>query len=251
VYSDAEAAALYDATNPWDGTRFAADAFYTGLVMAAGSVLDVGCGTGSMLHHARDLGHSGRLVGLDPDPAMLARARRRTDVTWVLGRAAEATWEREFELATMTSHAFQCMVDDAELRASLRAVRAALVDGGRFAFETRHPAARAWESWTPANAAEVVDPAGRRLRVAHRVGSVVGDVVTVTETTSDAAGAVLRVDRAALRFLSGPALADLLAATGFEVEARYGSWDRGPVTAASREIITVARRGRPGRSGPR
>jgi len=34
--------------------------------MAAPSVLDVGCGTGAMLHEARQLGHVGRLCGLDP-----------------------------------------------------------------------------------------------------------------------------------------------------------------------------------------
>jgi len=55
---------------------------YDESVMAAGSVLDVGCGTGSMLHRARDRGHAGRLVDLEPDRAALARARRRTDVEW-------------------------------------------------------------------------------------------------------------------------------------------------------------------------
>ena len=65
MYSDTDAAALYDVLNPWDPATWPSDAFYHGLVMAAGSVLDVGCGTGLMLHRARDLGHDGRLVGLD------------------------------------------------------------------------------------------------------------------------------------------------------------------------------------------
>ena len=242
MYSDADVAALYDAMNPWDGTRFAADAFYTDLVQAAGSVLDVGCGTGSMLHRARDLGHTGRLVGIDPDPAMLDRARRRTDIEWVLGTAADARWDRDFELATMVSHAFQCLITDDEVHASLAAIRAALVVGGRFAFETRHPAARAWESWNPANASTVEDPAGRTLRVPHRVESVVGDVVTMTETTSDADGRPLRVDRASLRFLDVPTLGTFLASAGFAIDAQYGDWQRGPVTGASSEIITIARR---------
>jgi len=43
-------------------------------VMGAASVLDVGCGTGSMLHAARDAGHKGRLCGLVPAPGMLAQA---------------------------------------------------------------------------------------------------------------------------------------------------------------------------------
>lgn len=242
MFSDADAAALYDLLNPWDGTRFPSDAFYDELVMNADAVLDVGCGTGGMLRHAREAGHTGRLVGLDPDRAALERARRRTDIEWVNGVAAEARWEREFDLATMVSHAFQCFVTDDEVRASLAAVRAALRDGGRFAFETRHPQARAWEDWNPSNAAEVVDAAGRPLRVWHYVESVAGDVVTFTETTADREGAVLRVDRTSLRFLDAPALGAFLADAGFAIEAQYGDWQRGAVNAASREIITVARR---------
>ena len=242
VYSDADAAALYDLLNPWDPVQYPGDAFYHDLVMAADAVLDVGCGTGSMLHRARQSGHPGRLVGLEPDRAMLARARRRSDVEWVAGVAAEAAWDREFDLATMASHAFQCLVGDDELRASLTAIRAALREGGRFASETRHPQARAWEDWNPANVSEVVDAAGRRLRVWHQVERIVGDVVTFTETISDADGTVLRVDRVSLRFLDMPALGAFLAGAGFTIEAQYGDWHRGPITNASREIITIAGR---------
>ncbi|WP_224058104.1 class I SAM-dependent methyltransferase [Streptomyces kanamyceticus] len=91
MYSDADTAALYDLLNPWDGTRHYSDAFYNGLVMRADAALDVGCGTGVMLHQARARGHAGRLVGLDPSAAMLDRARRRADVEWVHGVAADAS----------------------------------------------------------------------------------------------------------------------------------------------------------------
>jgi len=242
VLSDADVAELYDLLYPWDGSRHPGDAFYLDLVMGAGSVLDVGCGTGVMLSQARGRGHGGRLVGLDPDLAALDRARRRADIEWVAGAAAQASWDREFDLATMTGHAFQCLVGDDELRASLAAIRRSLRDGGRFVFETRHPQARAWEGWNPSNASEVVDAAGRTLRVWHHVESVVGDVVTLTESTSGPDGRVLRADRASLRFLDGPALGTFLAGAGFVTGAQYGDWHRGPVTGASREIITIARR---------
>ena len=242
VYSDDDAAALYDLLNPWDGTRYPSDAFYDDHVMAANAVLDVGCGTGSMLRHARESGHAGRLVGLEPDRAALDRARRCTDIEWVAGVAAEAHWDREFDLATMVSHAFQCLVGDDELRASLTAIRAALRDGGRFAFETRHPQARAWDAWNSSNASDVVDAAGRTLRVSHNVESVLGDVVTFIETTSDPDDTLLRVDRTSLRFLDVPALGAFLAEAGLAIEAQYGDWQRGPITNASREIITIARR---------
>jgi len=242
VYSDDEVAALYDVMYPWDPRSRTDAGFYNELVMAAGSVLDVGCGTGSMLHKAREQGHAGRLAGLDPDRASLARARRRTDIEWVEATAAHAPWRGEFELATMTGHAFQCLVTDEDVRASLAGVHRALRAGGRFAFETRHPQARAWETWNPANPSDFTDPSGRALRLWHEVESVAGDVVVTTETTAEADGRVLRVDRGSLRFIDVRTLDDLLAGASLAVTARYGGWDRAPVDATSREIITVARK---------
>ncbi|HEY1485680.1 MAG TPA: class I SAM-dependent methyltransferase [Micromonosporaceae bacterium] len=236
-FADADAAALYDVLNEWGRS----DDFYLGLVMGAATVLDVGCGTGMLLHRARATGHRGRLVGLDPDVAMLAVARTRSDVEWVTATAAQAVWDREFEVAVMASHAFQVFVTDEDIRASLAAIRSALIDGGRFAFETRNPALRAWEDWNPTNAVEVVDPAGRALRVAHEVESVDGDVVTFTESVW-VGGEPARVDKASLRFLAPPTLDAFLAEAGFAIEARYGGWGREPFDDHRPEIITVARR---------
>lgn len=191
--SDAEAAELYDVLNRWGD--FPADAFYEALVDNVPTVLDVGCGTGGMLHHTRERGHRGRLAGVDPEAAALVRARRRTDVEWRNGTAAELGFEAEFELATMTGHAFQCLVTDRQLRLSLHPTRRALRPGGRFAFETRHPGAKAWEDWTPAHAVTVSQP--RELRLWHEVEALAGDVVTFTEPAAQVDGTVLRVDRAA------------------------------------------------------
>lgn len=151
------------------------------------------------------------------------------------------SFESEFDLAVMTGHAFQFLVDDEELRASLAAIRRALAPGGRFAFETRNPLAREWESWNPANAIEIVDPADRQLCVSYEVESVVDHVVTVIETTSDERGVSLRIDRATLRFLDMDTVARFLATTGFQVEAQYGGWSSEPLDTASAEIITLAR----------
>jgi SAM-dependent methyltransferase len=243
MLTDAGAAALYDRLNPWDPGRSPADAFYHRRVMAAGSVLDVGCGTGALLHHARAAGHRGTLAGLDPDGAALARARRRDDIEWVLGEAAAMPWEQEFDLAVMTGHAFQCLITDGEIRAALAGIRAALTDGAHFTFETRHPQARAWQTWTPAHATEVTDDTGRTFRQTHEVESVVDDeVVTFTSTITDNTGTVLRQDRSTLRFLDPEILNRLLREAGFIIEHQYGDWNGTPVTPDSHEIITTARR---------
>ena len=235
-YSDEEAAALYDLLNPWGPS----DDFYLAMVMEARSVLDVGCGTGALLHQAREAGHSGRLCGVDPDDPSLNVARRRADIEWVYGTAASMTFAREFELALMTGHAFQVLVADEDLRDSLAAIGRALVDGGRFAFETRNPHARAWEQWNPKNAMDVVDPSGRKLRIWHEVDAIAEDVVTLTETTGDQDGTQLRVDRASLRFLDVDALGGFLADAGFMIEVQYGGWSREPLETASPELVTVA-----------
>jgi SAM-dependent methyltransferase len=235
MYTDDEAAALYNVLNPWGPS----DDFYLAHVMRARSVLDVGCGTGTMLHRARREGHTGRLVGIDPDEAALRVARGREDIEWVNGAAASMTWHGEFDLALMMSHAFQCLVEDDDLRESLEAIRRSLRDGGLFVFETRNPSAREWESWNPSNPIDVVDPAGRSLRIVYEVESVDGDVVTFTESTCIPDGTTLRVDRGSLRFLDAESLSGFLEEAGFTIRSQTGGWHDEPLNPASAEIVTV------------
>jgi SAM-dependent methyltransferase len=236
MYSDDEAAALYDVLNPWGPS----DDFYLDLVLRARSVIDLGCGTGQLLHRAREEGHSGRLCGVDPDRAMLEIARERADVEWVESKAAEIGFEHEFELALMTGHAFQALATDDDVRSSLDAIRRALIPGGHFAFETHNPLRRAWEDWDGAEL-ESVDQRGRELLVWYEIQSVVGDLVTLTETTGTRGRKPLRVDSGNLRFLSVEALDGFLAESGWVVEERFGNWQREPFRADSDEIVTVAR----------
>lgn len=230
TFTDADNAALYDRQCPWNG---ADAAFYDAFVDEARDVLDVGCGTGQMLICARERGHGGRLVGLDPDDAMLDRARRRTDVEWVRAKAEDAHWEGEFDLAVMASNAFQFLVTDDELRKSLHAIRKALRPGGRFVFDTRYPAAREWERW-PLSAFEIDG-----LRISYTVETVENGVVTFTEHTARD-GEVLRSDQASLRFLEVEELNAFLTEAGFTIEGQYGNWARDPIDAESHSIITVA-----------
>jgi SAM-dependent methyltransferase len=235
-----DVAAWYDVLNPWGES----DDFYLDVVLGAGRVLDVGCGTGTLLHRAHAEGHAGRLCGLDPDPAMLAVARTKAadGVEWVDGDAASATWRAEFELATMTGHAFQCLISDDDLSASLRAIGTALVPGGRFSFETRNPAARAWERWHGASF-QARNPDGDVVTVSYEVRDVTGDVIRLTETLAGQWWPEPRTEAASLRFIDPDVLAALVAEAGFVIEERYGDWRRGPLTAASDEVITIARLG--------
>lgn len=240
LFSDAGLAALYDLMCPWDGRDDFG--FYFPLVMSARSVLDVGCGTGMLLHRAREAGHTGRLCGLDPAEGMLAQARKRPDVEWVHGDLASAAWHGEFDLVVMTGHAFQVYVADEELRVALAAIREALSESGRFVFETRNPAARAWERWTPDEAIEVVDAAGVAVRNVPEVQSVDGDLVSFTQTFVSAAWGRAPVSHSTLRFLDSARLAAFLDGAGLAVERQFGDWDGSPLVDMSPEIIVTARR---------
>jgi SAM-dependent methyltransferase len=224
-FADTGLAALYDAFCPWE--RRDDFRFYFPRLLAARAVLDAGCGTGMLLHRLRDAGHTGRLVGLDPAVGILAVARTRTDVDWFHGDLGSVSFDREFDAVVMTGHAFQVLVTDDDLRAALAAVRAALTPDGRFAFETRNPSARAWETWIPANAEEATGPGGAPVRSAARVWlPVTGDRVSFTSTFTSPAWDVPQTSHSTLRFLDADTLDGFLAEAGlarFEVIHRKKS----------------------------
>ncbi|MBE1458352.1 SAM-dependent methyltransferase [Nocardiopsis terrae] len=247
-FSHPDLAELYDYFDHWQVSP--QDDFYLDLVMGARSVLDVGCGTGKIQRVARERGHTGRLVGLDPAEAMLEVGRReRDDIEWILGDLVAGPYEGEaepleeggFDLVIMSGHAFQVFLTDEEVHANLAAVRRVLTDDGRFVFETRNPAVRGWEAWNPERARTVAGPDGHRATCVHRLRGVEGDLVTFTSGFSVEGWAQSQVSRSTLRFLDAETLNVLLAGAGLAVSAQYGYWDRSPLTGTSPEIITFAR----------
>jgi ubiquinone/menaquinone biosynthesis C-methylase UbiE len=237
-FSEPRIAELYDAF--CDGRRDFD--FYLPLVMSAESVLDIGCGTGQLLRLAREAGHNGLLCGLDPAEAMLQVARKRPDIDWVVGDLDSVQWDREFDLVVMTGHVFQVFVEDHHLRASLAAIQRALAQHGRFVFETRNPLVRRWEAWTPDNVVEIVHD-GAVARMAHQVDTPFdGNVVSFTTTFTSAHWDQPHISRSTLRFLTTSLLWSFLSGAGLVIEEQFGNWDRTPLTDASPEIITIARR---------
>lgn len=95
----------------------------------AGTLLDLGCGTGALLRHLARRGPQRALHGLDASPAMLAQARRTTAGTGVELHLADATSlpfaERTFDAAvcSLSLHENAPPTREAMLREASRVAR--------------------------------------------------------------------------------------------------------------------------------
>jgi SAM-dependent methyltransferase len=145
LFADPRLAAIYD---DLDGERDDLD-LYVRLIESSGasSVLDVGCGTGTLAVRLALAGHD--VTGVDPAEASLAVARGKPGadrVRWHEG-TIESVDAVTVDAATMTANVAQVLLDDDEWLSTLRSVRRRLRPGGPLIFETRDPAAHAWEHW--------------------------------------------------------------------------------------------------------
>jgi SAM-dependent methyltransferase len=158
IFANPRLAAIYDALDP-DRADLEP---YLELVDAleARSVLDVGCGTGSL---ACLLGaQTVDVTAVDPAEASLAVARQKPfadRVRWLLGDATRLP-PLAVDLATMTGNVAQVFLDDRDWHATLQGIRLALNNGGRLVFEVRDPSRRAWEAWNRADSFSRVEVAG-------------------------------------------------------------------------------------------
>ena len=237
AYTDPRLAACYDSANPHDP----ADDFYLALAGdAPKNILDMGCGTGRLAAALAERGH--RVTGADPSAGMMQVARNRPGaerVRWVDSDSASLALDDRFDLIIMTGHVFQVFLEDDDVRATLRNLRRHLAPGGQLAFETRNPLVEEWRTWTPSRETLQVPGIGA-VEMHYDVTSTDPTFVTF-ETHFRFAPDDVVVATTTLRFMSRDELAVFLADAGFTDIAWYGNWDRSPVSAASPEIIALAR----------
>ncbi len=147
-FSEPRLARLYDA---FDADRPDLDHYVRWTAELGGHrVLDIGCGTGVLALLLADRGV--RVIGVDPAAASLdvARGKPGSDrVTWVEAEVGSLPITEDVDVAVMSGNVAQVFLDDQEWSTVLRRTAAVLGTGGHLVFETRDPARRAWEEWTP------------------------------------------------------------------------------------------------------
>jgi SAM-dependent methyltransferase len=233
-------------------------AFYVEEARAAGSVLELGCGSGRVLIPTAAAGVP--ITGLDLSEAMLARCREklaaqpaevRARVRLVHGSMTNFDVAEKFALVTTPFRAFQHLISMDDQLACLRCAHRHLAPGGRLILDMFHvhPAGLGDPEWmreredTPATNL----PDGRSFRRAVRIAEFRrAEQVNIVEFAVYVTHPDGRTERHAetfpMRYFFPKEVEHLLARAGFRVVTLYGDFDRSPLANDSPEMLTVAER---------
>lgn len=234
IFAEPRLAACYDV---FDGERDDLDHYRAILAeLGARTVIDVGCGTGSL---ATLLAAEGlQVTGVDPALASLEVARAKQGakaVTWIHGTAADLP-RLAADAAVMTGNVAQVFLTDEAWAETLRAIRNALREGGTLVFESRRPERRAWEAWQADDGESVHEVPGiGRVVTRPRSFEVALPLVTFSDEFTFEDGSVLS-STSTLRWRDEAELRFTLTAAGFAVQEIRDAPDR-----PGREYVVLAR----------
>ncbi len=228
-------AAIYDMA---EGSREDLD-HYAAIVeeFGAGSVVDVGCGTGVLAILLAGRGYA--VTGVDPAGAMLDVARAKPgaeQVRWLHGTAEALPADLSADLAVMTGNVAQVFLTDEQWLGTLRAIQEVLVPSGHLVFETRIPERRAWEEWAGWGSSSYHVEGVGEVRDTFEVVHVKEPYVTFRSDNTLPDGTVVPSE-STLIFRSMPELERTLAEAGFTIREVRDAPDR-----PDREWVVIAQR---------
>jgi SAM-dependent methyltransferase len=237
LFEDPRLAGIYD---PLDPDRSDLDA-YIALAESLGArtVLDIGCGTGTLA--CLLAGRGIEVTGVDPAGASLdvARAKPGADrVRWVHGDATMLP-PLQVDLATMTGNVAQVFVTDEEWASALQSAHAVLRPGGHLVFETRDPGKGAWRAWNREASLRRADvPGVGTVEAWVEVTDVAGELVSFRSTYVFGRDGAVLTSNSTLRFRGRDDVTASLRAAGFAVDEIRDAPDRPGL-----EFVFVASRG--------
>jgi SAM-dependent methyltransferase len=228
--------------------------FYVGMAREAEPpVLELGGGTGRV---AIPIARAGvGIVGLDRSPAMLAKARERSEglpnVRWLESDMRDFDLPERFGLVVMPYRAFQHLITVDDQKRCLTCIGRHLRDGGRLVFNVFNPDLVAmgrwmsdlqgdWRLWR-----DSTDQSTGRRTVAwesrrYRTGSQEANVLwKVEELDAEGRPVSQRYLDLHLRWFYRFEVEQLLALTGFRVEHLYGWFGGSPFEDNSPEMVWV------------
>lgn len=239
LYVDPRLVDLYDLLNSgdWD-YRFYAEQ----IGVQRQNILDLGCGTGTFALRLTAAGHE--VTAIDPAPTMIDHARRRSGanaVEWIVGDASCIPGHAQFDVVTMTGHAFQCLLTDDDIVATLRIVREAIGAEGRFMFETRNPFSKPWIDWTPdLSIRSIQSDKHGPVDVFHECIAEAESLVEFETHYVFHLDGTEQISKSRLRFMSGETLKMHIYTAGFRACELYGDWNGEPFEeTSSKEIIAI------------
>jgi ubiquinone/menaquinone biosynthesis C-methylase UbiE len=248
-----EIAEFYDLE--FDGFDADVDLYRNYAEVVGSPILDLGCGTGRLLVPLARAGH--QVTGIDSSPAMLERARERlerehltesvslrlTDVRDLSGFP-----HFEFRLIFCAINSFLHLESREEQLQALRSIRRVLHRDGILVLDLLHATPGTLQrlddqfrhdgSWTLPDDSRVDRFSQRRVRIVEQVIET-----ELFYDRVDQNGALTRIiTRYLTRYIHRFEMESLLAATGFELEGIYGSYQLDPLGDDSEQMIVVAHR---------
>lgn len=215
---------------------------------AGGPVLELACGTGRLTIPIAQSGVA--IVGLDQSASMLAHACEKAadtsaEIQWVEADCREFELNCTFALIFMAFNSMQHLHDHASLSRLFMRVGRHLAPGGKFIFDvfnpslailTRDPNVRHFDR-------QYEDPGGRGT-ITLEMNAVYDDAAQVNRMKwyfSLPDHKDFQVENLDVRCFFPQELDLLVRANGFEIEAKYGNFERKPFAAGDMKQIVVCK----------